>query len=230
MKKGLLLLLIGILAFCLCACGASPAEEPVEEAAEETTEEVAEETTEEVVEETAEDLVVIDGNTITLRDDGSADASTQNGMEKTPLITAHDINAEYQAGPIAVTIDKAQLSNIKISDQSTADLMGVPKDEPVGLFVLDVAVENTSEDDMGFYPNQSVIITSTKEQIDSDMLFSDSIGGDFFGQVVKSGQIYFFLSGPADDITHIQWRVSAPHDANFASVGDDLIVEFEFIK
>lgn len=233
MRKLLLMLLVGVLALCLCACGASPAaDEPAEEEVEETTAEPAEETAEEPAEEAAEEpaegSVVVNGNTITLSDDGSEKASSQDGIEKTPLVSTHDINATYQTGPMTITVNKAQLSNIKVSDQSTADMMSVPKDETVGLLVIDLTVENTSTDDISFYPNQSVIVTNTKEQIDCALWFSDSVGGDFLGQVVKNGQIYFFFNGPADEVNHIQWRIDSPFDTNYENIGDTLVVEFDF--
>lgn len=229
MKKLLLLLLVGVLALCLCACGASPAaDEPAEEEVEETAAEPAEEAAEEPAEEPAEGLVVVDGNTITLSDDGSEKASSKDGIEKTPLLSARDINATYQTGPMTLTVNKVQLSNIKVSDQSTADMMSVPKDETVGLFVIDITAENTSTDDITFYPNQSVIITSTKEQIHCDLWFSDSVGGDFLGQVIKNGQIYFFFSAPADEVNHIQWRIDPPFDTNYDNAGEAVTVEFDF--
>ena len=231
MKKLLVMLLAMVLVLAFAACGAAPAEdtEP-EEAAEETAEETTEEPAEEAQpEETSAGIVEVDGNSITLSDDESEGPSNSKGMEKTPLISAHDINAVCQTGPFTVTINKAQLSNINVSDQSTADLMSIPAGETVGLFVIDVTVENTSPDDMGFYPDQSTIVTSTKEQVNSSIWLSDSVGGDFLGQVIKDGQIYFFLKSPADDVTHIQWRVDAPHNSSYESVGDELIVEFELM-
>lgn len=236
MKKLFVLLLALALVFAFAACGAAPAddatesEEAAEETAEETAEEPAQEAAEKTTEETAAGIVEIDGNTITLGDDGSEKASSQDGIEKAPLVSARDINATYQTGPMTITVNKVQLSNIKVSDQSTADMMNVPKDETVGLLVIDLTAENTSTDDITFYPNQSVIVTNTKEQINCDLWFSDSVGGDFLGQVVKNGQIYFFFSSPADEVNHIQWRIDSPFDTNYENVGDTLVVEFELVR
>ena len=40
---------------------------------------------------------------------------------------------------------------------------------------------------MSFYLGQATIITNTKEQLESDMLLSEHIEGDYLGQVAHEG-------------------------------------------
>jgi len=112
-----------------------------------------------------------------------------------------------------------------------ASLLDVEKGAEFALFAIDIDVENTSDEDISFYPDQSTIIISTKEQIEANMWFSEDVGGDFYGQVKKSGQVYFVIpNSVGEDINHIQWRIDAPFNSDFDNLTDNIIIELELIK
>lgn len=230
MRKWLVLLLALALLFAFAACGApeeAPAETETTEAAEttETEEPAAEE--EQTEPEPAAGEVSIDGNVITVSDDGTGEDVDKEGMVKKPVITAHDIEYMAESGPIQITVHSVQLANLTATTDDVASLLGIEKDVPGAVFSIKLTVENTSADDVGIYPDQSVIVTDTKEQVNSNIILNDQVGGDFLGQVIKDGQIYFICKNPADDIHHIQWRIDAAHDSNYYSLGEGIIIEFE---
>lgn len=233
MKKLLILLLALALVFTVAACGATPAEdaEP-EEAAEETTEETTEEPAAEETQtepEPAAGEVSVEGNVITVSDDGTGEDVDKEGMVKKPVLTAHDIGYIAESGPVQITVHSVQLANLTVTTDDMASLLGIDKDSPGAVFSIKLSVENTSADDVGIYPDQSVIVTDAKEQVYSNIILNDQVGGDFYGQVVKDGQIYFICKNPADDIHHIQWRIDAAHDSSYSSIGEDIIIEFELV-
>ncbi|MET3575042.1 hypothetical protein ACFFIY_04700 [Bhargavaea ullalensis] len=73
-------------------------------------------------------------------------------------------------------------------------------------------IENTSADKVySTYPDQATLVTSTGEQVDADMLFSDSLGGEIHEGVIKDGGVYFYLErGAASEISWIKlnWNSS----------------------
>lgn len=231
MKKLLVMLLAMALVLAFAACGAAPAEDAAEpeETAEETTEETTEEPApeEQTEPEPAAGEVSIDGNVITVSDDGTGEDVDKEGMVKKPVLTAHDIEYMTESGPIQITVHSVQLANLTATTDDVASLLGIEKDVPGAVFSIKLTVENTSTDDVGIYPDQSVIVTDTKEQVNSNIILNDQVGGDFLGQVIKDGQIYFICKNPADDIHHIQWRIDAAHDSSYYSLGEDIIIEFE---
>ncbi len=231
MKKLLVMLLALALVLAFAACGAAPAEDAAEpeETAEETTEETTEEPApeEQTEPEPAAGEVSIEGNVITVSDDGTGEDVDKEGMVKKPVLTAHDIEYMTESGPIQITVHSVQLANLTATTDDMASLLGIEKDVPGAVFSIKLTVENTSADDVGIYPDQSVIVTDTKEQVNSNIILNDQVGGDFYGQVVKDGQIYFICKNPADDIHHIQWRIDAAHDSSYYSLGEDIIIEFE---
>ena len=176
-------------------------------------------------------LVSIDGNVITVRDDGSGEVTKDSGMKKTPILTARNIGYKGEAGPIVYTVNGIQVASMNISDEDSASVLGVEKGEDFTLVAIDMTVENTSDDDISFYPYMSTIVTNTKDQIESNWLLSDSVGGDFLGNVEKSGQIFWICENVnADDLSHIKWRIDSPHDEDYDHFGDDVVIEFEFVK
>lgn len=177
----------------------------------------------------AQPTVSIDGSLITVRDDGTGEDASSGSIDKTVVVTTRNINYTGEAGPMVYTINSIQLAHVTATDASAASMIGTTVGERATLFAIDVTVENTSDKDMTWYPYMSEIVTNTKEQCSSLILISDSVGGDFYGNVIKSGQIYWVLKSAADDITHIQWRVDSPHDKELNHYGDGLKIEFEII-
>lgn len=90
-------------------------------------------------------------------------------------------------------------------------------------------VENTSEDDVNFYASQATLITDTGEQLESDILFSEHIHGEFLGAVSKSGDsAYILKNGNAEDVQSVELRYSAATDMEaWHELGEEIVVEAE---
>lgn len=243
-KRTLALLLAMILAFGLAACGSTAPTESAEDTegavAEETeeTEEAAEETDPaeddaadaEEAESSGEPTATIEGNTITIQSEGRGKDADNDSFTRTSVMENYSFDYAAESGPIVVHVTGIEMSNITFKDEAEAGLAGVSVGNEAGMVCLEISVENTSDQDIDFYPDQSVIVTNTKEQIDSAVFVSDDLGGTYLGQVRKEGYIYFFCSRSlAEELTHLQWRIDAPYDADGEDVGEDMAVEFEVI-
>ena len=77
--------------------------------------------------------------------------------------------------------------------------------------VVDMKAENTSEQDISFHPNQSIIVTDTGEQVESEMFLMGEAGGDFLGKVTKEGQTWWLLKNLDPDIKSLKLIISPPH-------------------
>lgn len=169
-----------------------------------------------------------DNYIIPLIDDGSGESSNSNGMEKNVFLTKRGINYVVNSGPFVLTINSVQIADIKVSSTEAATLLGIEVDESAALFAVDVTVENTSNDTMYFYPDQSTVVTNTKEQVAASISTSDVVGGAFMGNVVKDGQVYFICKkSTARDLTDITWYINSPHDSDLNHFGEELKICFK---
>ena len=164
---------------------------------------------------------------IIFEDDGSGEDKDDEQGIKECYVTDRDLAFEGECGPIMYTINSIQIADMIIHDESTANILDVEMDESFVLIGIDITVENTSEDDVNFYPEDSTIITNTKAQIDANYWTSDSFG-KFMGEVEKNGQIFFIIPGEeAESITSFTWRIDAPYDSNsYEDVGEDIKISF----
>ena len=77
---------------------------------------------------------------------------------------------------------------------------------------------------------KSTIVTNTKEQVNSLFGLSDDVGGTYYGNVVKEGQIFFICpKSGITEINHIKWIIDAP-TSDEQSDEEALVIEFELIK
>lgn len=230
-KKLVVLVLVGLMGISIVACGESEkvqSEKTVVETEESDAEETPEATeTPEVTEEADES----ENSTEEEADESTVgEVVEENGIRKVPVITDKELNRTGETGPIKYSIDAIQISKLTATTDEMAEMLGIEKDKEVALAVFDVTVENTSEDTIDFYIDQGQLTTNTKEQVTCDWLLSDAIDGNFIGQVVKSGTLYFILpNSNADDITTITLHADAPFDdETFENVGDDVKIELNF--
>lgn len=152
-----------------------------------------------------------------------------DGFTKTPVITDKSLNYTGTSGPMKYEITAIQISNLNAFTDDAADLFEIEKNKDVAIVVLDVSIENTSDDNVIFYFGQTVLTSNTKEQVDPDMLFSDHIEGEYLGNVIHSGSLIYILpNSVAEDITNIVLHVSGPMDDDYNDLSDDFTIELNF--
>lgn len=241
MKKITAILLTVLFVFMCCACGNDkPAEQndttaaPVADVTETTTTDKTEpeETTDAETEPAMSDgNVIIDGNTITVSDDGTGEPVDEEGMKKTPVVTTRGINYETMLGPVLFKINSIQIAVISADNETYASYVGIETGKEYTLISIDMTVENTSDEDVYFYPDQSTVITDHKEQITSNLLASDSVGGDFYGNVEKTGQVFFIAEKtPADELESFNLRIDGPSGSSHSRLTDDITIKFNIQK
>lgn len=120
-----------------------------------------------------------------------------------------------------------QVSNVSTTEESVASLLGIEVDQKAGLVVVNFDVENTSTDTISWYPDQATITTNTREQADTNMFLNDGdVGGDYIGNVKKSGQVMFILpNSDAKDLKQVSVHIDGPYDSNYNTVGDAVTID-----
>lgn len=140
---------------------------------------------------------------------------------------------ETEGTPIEFGPMKLQLSELAVLEiEPTGDAAELyfEDKEKVKAVLMDMKVENTSEDDITFNPNFSEIVTNTGEQVESDIILSGDPGGDFLGKVTKEGQAWWILKDPDAEITSIKIIINPPYGTDdFEEVGEEKRIEIEVI-
>jgi cobalamin biosynthesis protein CobT len=218
MKKLFIFILAAMTAMVLAACG-EETDESSEDATE--TEAVAEETAnEEETEETASEEAEEDHG------DSSEGETTENELGAFTMVNqTMDVDETHESGPMELTIHSIQSGNLVVSDEFKDMFDG--KDE-LTMINVEMRAENTSEDNVSWYPDQAVMTTNAGDQVDADLLFSDSVGGEFFGPTNQEGSVLFMLDTPAEEIESVKLIINGPHNEDFETIGDDLEIELSF--
>lgn len=228
-KRTMSLLIILLFAMGLAGCGNENGNQISADAT--TVSELSSTEEEETTEITTEQEVEEIKNLIEVKDDGiSGEAVHDGGMNKDPIITNKSLNQKYNTGDFEVTVVSAQLATISAENDEVADYLEIEKNRDYVLFGIGVSVENTSDKDESINPNMSTIVTNTKEQVNSIFGLSDDVGGTYYGNVVKEGQIFFICpKSDINEINHIKWIIDAPI-SDEQSDEEALVIEFELIK
>jgi len=129
---------------------------------------------------------------------------------------SYAVNVNVESGPMKMNISKVTL------DPAYQKSAYYPT---VNAIIMDVTVENTSTDTVSWYTDQGTAVLNTKEQADADTFNSDQVGGDFIGNVVKSGKIVITVKSDLTQISSITYKIDGPHNANYDRVGDDKTTE-----
>lgn len=80
--------------------------------------------------------------------------------------------------------------------------------------IMYMKAENTSEQDITFHPNQSIIVTDTGEQVEPEMMMMGEVGGDFLGKVTKEGQTWWLLKNLDKDVKKVKLIISPPQNTD----------------
>ena len=110
-------------------------------------------------------------------------------------------------------------------------MLQIEKGKEVTLVSINAEAENTKDEDVNFYIDQAKLITNTKEQVDSNMLFGDHIDGAFLGKVKKNGNLVYILKNTkAEDLKELEFRISDPSNKNFKNIGEDVNLKLTINK
>jgi|SRR5690625_4528761 len=215
MKKLFMLFLTVMIAIVLTACG----DEADGSSEDDTTADAAEDTANE--KDTEETVSEEEDN-----DDSLAGETTENELGAFTMVNQNmDLDETYESGPMDLTIHSIQSGNLVISDEFKDVFDG--KDE-ITMISVEIRAENTSEDNVSWYPDQAVMTTNAGDQVDADLLFSDSVGGEFFGPTNQEGNVLFMLDTMAEEIESVKLIINGPHDEDFQTIGDDLEIDLSF--
>ncbi|WP_214741680.1 DUF4352 domain-containing protein [Exiguobacterium sp. s48] len=121
-------------------------------------------------------------------------------------------------GPIQFAIDKVQTSRLTVAEAYSDSFDG---QEEVTVVAMNMIVENTVDETMSFHPNQATLVTSTGEQVSSDLWFSDDVGGEFLGKVKKEGNVLFFVKAKPEELTDLKVVIDGPFDEQFDKVAEE---------
>lgn len=207
-------LLIGIsaVALSLTACGAEQTSNSVS-SSETATETTAEETTTAAAPETEAEIEEVDG------------------LRKQVVYTDKELNMSGETGPFKYTIEGVQISKLTATDDSTAAMLDIQKDQEVTVVAINASAENTTDETNNFYLGQATLTTNTKEQVDPNIWAGEHIEGEFLGNVIHSGSNVYILSNTnADDLTTLTLHISAPTDEDWNTIGDEVKVEITLNK
>jgi Copper amine oxidase N-terminal domain len=126
---------------------------------------------------------------------------------------AYTVNVSGTSGPMKISISKVTLDNsYDYNDYSN----------PIKAVVLDVTVENTSSGTVSWHPDQGTLVLNTKEQIEDPILYSDDLGGDFHGKVIKKGKIAFKTTSTFDLINSMNFIIDGAFNEDLDRIGEDL--------
>ena len=171
------------------------------------------------------------GETMTSEENESKEAKVgdvvTNEAGDSKLVSRTDDIGTFESGPIKLTIEKANGVSMAVSD----DYIDFFETDQLEYIQVDMSVENTSDENITFYASQAVMTTSTGEQLESDMIMSDHIDGEYIGAVKKSGSSFYILENSnAEDVESIRLIFSAASDENYDDVGEKIDIEIELNK
>lgn len=150
-----------------------------------------------------------DSRTISITSGNAVDAPKSDAK-------SYNVDINIENGPMKMKISKVTLD--PAYQQSS-------NDNKIKAIVMDVNVENTSDDTIRWYPTQGKLALNTKEQIESPSFKSDRVDGEFVGKIIKTGKIVFEVKGDLDTITSFNYVISGAQNKQFSRVGEDKTTE-----
>lgn len=203
----------------LGACGNEPVQDEQVEAETTETQGVSEKVTEEATEEVPEEETEEAAGTL---EEANEELTGQEGI--TEVYGYNEEVVEEQVDTLNVTRQAAIVMGMEVDSEMSwyfAD-EGYEIGDEVQMIALDYTVENTVEEQRDFYLDQTTIITSTGEQIESEWLMESGLQSEMLGAVKSSGQIVFLLrNGGAEDIEWIDIIIPSVSDADWNSLTEE---------
>lgn len=130
----------------------------------------------------------------------------------------------------SVELEIEALHILEVEPDEDARALFFNDEEKVKAIVVNMKTENTEEKDLEFHPDQSLMITDTGEQIESEMGLMGDVGGEFYGKVKKEGQTWWLLDNHDEDIKSVKMIINPPYDMDeWSDLADEKRLEFEIL-
>lgn len=135
--------------------------------------------------------------------------------------------------PIKMGSAELEIENLRIlqinPDEDGKELYFDDREKLVAISV-DMTARNTTDTDIDFHPNQSVIVTDKGEQVESDIMMMGEAGGDFLGKVEKEGQTWWLLDKENTDYENIKMIIPTPYSSDdWEDEAEEKRLEFEIL-
>src|SRR5690625_23220 len=137
-------------------------------------------------------------------------------VKNVEVVSQQELDESLTFGPLNLDINKVQLSELEISSDYVSMFDGK---EEVSLITFEMRAENTSDKDLSFYPDQSTMTTSSGEQVEAVYMLNEPVGGDFFGEVWKEGNVSFAIDTPLEVLEQITLIIAPGHDDDYDNLG-----------
>lgn len=203
-------------ALLLAACGGETEEDTsAEETDTETTETAAEEAEDTAAVETEEDTEEVE------------EEVAPEGLE---TIKEVEPGETTQIENVNLTINKAQINRVEVNEDLAIFLDGYEVGDKVDNLVIEYTVENTTEAPRDFFLDQSVVVTSTGQQLDPDMFLAENITASMLGAIEYTGSVpYIMDEGAGDDIEWVDINIPAMLDGeSYDRVAEETKIRIEF--
>ncbi|PGK51347.1 hypothetical protein CN918_26515 [Priestia megaterium] len=130
-------------------------------------------------------------------------------------------------GPISMTIKNVSVLDV-IPNDETRDMFG--GNDRVRAVSISMKVENTSDEDVTFYPSETIAVTDTGEQVETSDELTGDVGGDFLGKVKREGDVVFLLKDPKADIKSIKFIFDGPADKDMYEISGEKRLTFDILS
>ena len=142
----------------------------------------------------------------------------------TTIYQNEDLNMPIESGSVKGTLNSIQYTTL---EPNPDNMFAFNDGETVTLITIDATIENTTDSNISFYPDQAKLVTDTGQEVKADSSLSDAVGGDFVGAVKKEGIIQWLLKHD-ENIKKVTLHISGAVDENFNGLSEDLKVEIPF--
>ena len=162
---------------------------------------------------------------VTAEDGAEVGETIENERGEFTIHHRQDDIETIESGPVMMEIEQAVAASGELTGE-LADTVG--KDE-LEYIQLDIAVENSGDEELTFYASQPVMTTNTGEEIHSDRWLNDHIKGELSAGAEDRGSLFFILEdSKAEDIESVSLVWEAPFDGNWEDLGEDVEIEIVF--
>lgn len=154
------------------------------------------------------------------------DVIEAEGGTREVISVANGINETIENGDFSITLREAQLSEF----DPKGEMEEVFGKDPVGMVTANFEVKYKGEDTGTIYPDQSTLVTNTGHQVEAELFLSDSVGGEFYGEVTKEGEVFYIFDSKEDvkEIDNVRIIVGSGQNEDWESFGEDLEFSIDF--